>query len=184
MNRAVGRAAAGPHSPGQAPLPPGRSPPALLGAPLARRFGRYSVVSMFNVVAGAAIMSLAFGVAGWSARWANLASTALVTLPSYLLNRAWVWGRSGRSHLVGEVLPFWALAFVGLGLSTLAAGQAEDVARHVTDARVVQTAIVAVSTIAAYGVVWVVKFAVLEYLLFSDGTTHPGVGGSRADAVA
>lgn len=134
-----------------------------------RRFGRYSLVSMFNVVAGATIVSLAFGVLGLTARWANLAATAIVTVPSYLLNRRWVWGCSGRSHFRGEVLPFWAMAFVGLGFSTLTAGYVEDLANRLTDARPFQTVIVVTGTIGAYAVVWVAKFALLEYVLFTDG---------------
>ena len=40
-------------------------------------------------------------------------------MPAYYLNRAWVWGKRGKSHLTKEVVPFWAFAFSGLVLSTI-----------------------------------------------------------------
>lgn len=151
-----------------------------LANPIARRFGKYSLVCAVNVVLGVAVLSFAFGVLGWPARSANLLGTALVTLPSYLLNRAWVWGRSGRSHLLHEVLPFWAMAFLGFFLSTWTATLAERAAADVTSARPVQTAIVVGAVLATFVALWVGRFAVLELVLFADRGARepndPGVG--------
>lgn len=147
---------------------------------LAHRLGRYSLVSIFNVVAGAAIVTIVFGFFGWSARSANLVATAVVTFPSYLLNRAWVWGRSGRSRMLGEVLPFWSMAFLGLVVSTLAVGYGEDLAARISGERAVQTAVVVACTIAAYGLVWLAKFAVLETLVFSAPVAVATPAGTRA----
>ena len=38
--------------------------------------------------------------------------------PAYYLSRAWVWGKSGKSHFKKEVLPFWIFVFIGLVFST------------------------------------------------------------------
>lgn len=151
-------------------------------SPLVRRFGKYSLVSALNVVLGVCILSFGFGVLGWSARSANLVGTAVVTPLSFLLNRAWVWGRTGRSHLLGEVVPFWAIAFLGLGLSTWTAGHAEALAAHVTSARAAQTLIVTALTIVPFAVLWVGRFVLLESVLFAR---RPGPAPSEkvADAL-
>jgi putative flippase GtrA len=119
-------------------------------------------------VLGESIIALAFGLLGWSARSANVLAAAVATLPSYLLNRAWVWGRTGRSHLLREVLPFWAIAFAGLAASTWVAGHAEDLAAALTDTRALQTAVVMTAVLATYGAIWVGRFVILEGLLFAE----------------
>ena len=139
-----------------------------MARPVARRFGRYSLVSVVNVLLGQSIIAFAFGVLGWTARSANLLACALATLPSILLNRAWVWGRTGRSRLVREAVPFWVMAFAGLALSTWTAGMAEDLALSLTASRPVQTVMVMAAVLAAFGVLWVARFAFLETYLFAE----------------
>lgn len=126
------------------------------------------MVSMVNVVVGETILAVAFGLLAWSARSANLLATCLATIPSYMLNRAWVWGRTGRSRLVREVLPFWGMAFLGLALSTWAAGYAESFAIGVTSTRSVQTVVVMVSILATYGGLWIARFFILDTILFAE----------------
>jgi GtrA-like protein len=60
---------------------------------------------------------------GWPGRPrpANVIACAVAAVPSFHLNRSWAWGRRGRSRLLREVAPFWALAFLGLAFSTWAA---------------------------------------------------------------
>lgn len=152
--------------------------------PLVQRFGRYSLVCILNVVLGVAVLSFAFGALGWSARSANLLGTAIGTAPSYLLNRSWVWGRSGRSHLLREVVPFWALAFLGLALSTLTAGAAEPLATHLTSARPAQTAIVVGSVLATFVALWLARFVILEVLLFGDRSAGRPAASEVVDAGA
>ena len=49
---------------------------------------------------------------------ANVVANVVATVPSYVLNRRWVWGRGGRSHFWREVMPFWVLSFIGLAFSS------------------------------------------------------------------
>ncbi len=137
-------------------------------SPRVRKAARYTLVSAVAVGVSQGTLLVAFGLLRWSAVAANILATAIATVPSYALNRAWVWRKGGRSHLVKELLPFWALAFLGLALSTLAAAGAERWAETASDARGVQTLIVSGSTLAAFGVLWIAKFAILERLLFGN----------------
>lgn len=137
-------------------------------APLVGKAIRYAVVSVVCVGVNQATLALAFGLAGWSAVEANLLATLVGTVPAYVLNRSWVWGRKGRSHLLKEVLPFAVLAVIGLVLSSLAAGAAEEAGRAVSPLRSVQTAIVMTATLATFGILWVARFVFLDRVLFSD----------------
>jgi len=113
------------------------------------------------------LLILAFGVLGWSAVSANAFSAALATGPAYILSRRWVWKMAGRSHLLGEVVPFWGLTLLGLAASTGAVALAEDVATRITLDRAVQTTIVAAAALAAYGVVWAIRFVLLDRFVFA-----------------
>jgi glycosyltransferase XagB len=111
---------------------------------------------------------VAFGMLHWTARAANVVACAVATVPSYYLNRCWAWGRRGRSHLWKEVVPFWGIAFAGLALSTWAADLGSALARDAAASHAVTTAIVMTSSLLAFGVLWVGKFAIFNALLFAE----------------
>ncbi|HVM02521.1 MAG TPA: GtrA family protein [Acidimicrobiales bacterium] len=127
---------------------------------------RYMVVSAVSVGVSQVALFGAFAGLHWTARSSNLLAFVVGGVPSYWLNRRWTWGRTGRSHLLKEVAPFWALAFTGLAFSTWAAHAAERWALDVADSRLVQALIVNGSVIAAFGVLWIVKFFMFNKVLF------------------
>jgi putative flippase GtrA len=128
-------------------------------ATIDRRPVRYAMVSVVAVAVSQTVLVLTNGVLGWSAVTSNLTAVSIGAIPSYTLNRAWVWGKRGRNHLWREVVPFWALALLGLGFSTLVVALADDW----YDAPWVVNA----ANIFAFGVLWVVKYLLLDALLFS-----------------
>ena len=80
------------------------------------------------------------------------------TVPAYLLSRAWVWQRRGPHRLGGEVLTFWIMALVGLGLSSLAVRAVEEFTS--------ETLFVVIGNLGAYGTVWVAKYLFLERVMW------------------
>jgi putative flippase GtrA len=135
-----------------------------------RRMIRYTLVSIISVVVAQILLAFAFGVLHWSATDSNIFAVGLSAIPSYYLNRAWAWGKRGRSHFMKEVVPFWALAFLGLVISTIAVHIVGDNVKHLHHA--VQTVIVALTNVGAFGVLWIVKFVIFNELLFKH---HPEV---------
>ena len=131
---------------------------------LAKTKGRkpilYSLVSVISVVVSQIVLIICHGVIGLTAEVSNVIAVAAGTIPSYSLNRRWVWGKSTKSHLWKEVVPFWVLSFVGLVFSTVVVSIVED---H-NDS----TAAIALANLAAFGVLWVAKFLLLHYVLFKD----------------
>ena len=131
---------------------------------------KYTMVSIISVIVGQSLLVLAFLGFHWSAVTANLFAVGISAIPSYYLNRAWAWGKRGRSHLLKEVVPFWGMAFLGLALSTVFVHVAEDFAQDFSRTRLVQTVIINGAALAAFGVLWIAKFVILNKLMFK---THP-----------
>jgi putative flippase GtrA len=71
------------------------------------------------------VVAVAFRVLHWMAQLANVVACAVAAVPPFPLNKSWAWGRRGRSPLWG-VIPFWALAFLGLAFSSWAADLGEQ----------------------------------------------------------
>ena len=137
-----------------------------LRTPGGQKAFRSAVVSAVSVVVSQIALFGAFAGLHWTARSSAILSFVIGGIPSYWLNRSWTWGKTGRSHLLKEVLPFWALAVLGLIFSTWAADAAESWALDVADRRLVQALIVNISVILAYGVLWIVKFFLFNKVLF------------------
>lgn len=130
---------------------------------------KYTVASVVSVVISQAILFLAFGVLHlWSATTSNFVAVAVSALPSYYMNRAWAWGKTGKSHLFKEIVPFWGLAFLGLILSLWAVSAADHfaVAHHFENIQVAVA--VNAASIGAFGVLWIGKFVIFNKVLFAN----------------
>lgn len=131
---------------------------------LARTKGRkpilYSLVSVIAVTVSQVTLVLSHAVFGLDAVPSNLIAVAAGTVPSYELNRSWVWGKTSKSHVWKEVAPFWALSFLGLVLSTVTVAVVETY----NDS----TLAISAANLGAFGVLWVGKFLLLHYVLFKD----------------
>jgi putative flippase GtrA len=125
---------------------------------------RYSAVSIIGVVTTEALLIglLVADVEPWIA---NLLAVSIASLPVYLLNRAWVWNKSGAHSFSREVVPFWGMSLLGLALSTIAI----VIVSNYTTA----TLVIAFTNLAAFGVLWVGKFMILEKVLFKGGEHEP-----------
>jgi putative flippase GtrA len=125
---------------------------------------RYSLVAVVNVIVGQSLL-LALQTP-LSPSWANVVAVAISAVPAYYMNRAWVWGKRGKSHWKKEVLPFWLFTAAGLALSTVAIW----VAHGFTERRLVINFV----QLLAFGTLWVIRFFVLDRLfhveVFEDDT--------------
>jgi putative flippase GtrA len=143
------------------------SPRSLLAGartPAGRKMVRYSLVSVVSVIVSQIVLFLAQSF--WSARTSNIIAVCVSAIPSYYLNRAWAWGKTGKSHLMKEIVPFWSLALIGLIFSTWAADYAESNAHHLTDSHLGVKLIVNAAALAAFGVLWIGKFFIFNRLMF------------------
>jgi putative flippase GtrA len=121
---------------------------------------KFVAVSLIGTVISQSLIVLFKGQWDWNGAVANLVAVCISAVPSYYLNRAWVWGKRGSSSMAREVLPFWIMTLAGLALSTFFA----YVADRIWDA----TIAVNIANLAGFGVLWVVKFLVLDQYVFSS----------------
>lgn len=125
---------------------------------------RYALVSVVNVVLGGGLLVV---LQHWmKPTVANLVGVAISAVPAYYMNRAWVWGKRGKSHWKKEVAPFWAFTFAGLVLSTIAIAFADNHTKNKIIILFVQ--------LFAFGVLWVIRFFLFDRLfhveVFEDDT--------------
>ncbi len=122
---------------------------------------RYAGVSVVSVVVTQSLLLFLKGGLGWTGVGANLVAVSVAALPAYLLNRRWVWGVTGSHSWSREVTPFWVYTLMGLVVSTVFVGVADD--------RWGTTVAVSAANLTAFGVLWVGKFLMMDRILFASG---------------
>jgi putative flippase GtrA len=126
---------------------------------------KYAGVSVISTIVSQVTLLLVFGVFHLMSEVpANLVANVLATIPSYVLNRRWVWGKSGKSHFWKEVAPFWILSFVGLAFSSLAVWIAGDIARSHGLSHGATALLVNLANLLSFAILWVVKFVIYNKL--------------------
>jgi putative flippase GtrA len=154
---------------------------ALVRAPLFQKFFKYSMASVVAIAVSQVSLLLLVGIINVEAVLANTIATCVAAFPSYEMNRRWAWGKTGRSHLWREVVPFWGLAFVGWAFSTFCVYLMERYAIRHHFSHSAKTFSVDFVILAAYGILWVGKFIIFNKLLFVH--QHPQ-GEHAPEAVA
>jgi putative flippase GtrA len=96
-------------------------------------------------------------------------------VPNYWLNRSWAWRRSGRPSLHGELLPYVVIVLVTLLLATVSTGLADRLLQGAAVSESLRWALVGGTFLAVYGVLFVVRFLLLDRLFRRD--PHPAQEG-------
>jgi putative flippase GtrA len=143
---------------------------------LLQRLVRYGSVSAISTLLGLALLGVLIGVFGYPAIWSNVAAIGIATIPSFELNRRWVWAHSLRS-ILRQAVPYFILSFMGLIVSTFAVHVASDATIHST--RLVHTAAAELANVAAYGSLWVVQFVLCDRILFRQPKTAEPPSGTN-----
>lgn len=126
---------------------------------------RYTLVSGVAVAVTQVLLALFVLVIELGPALSNFLAVSLAAIPSYVLNRAWVWGKRGKNHLWKEVVPFWAMALLGLVISTAVVDWAADQWDHALVANA--------ANLASFGLLWVGKFFVLHLVIFKADDAEP-----------
>jgi len=160
--------------------PPGRKPELLdilfpNASPARRammqRFVRYGSVSLISTLLGLAILSVLIGALGYPAVWSNIIAVGIATVPSFELNRRWVWVQNGERSILRQAVPYFVLSFAGLVISTFAVHVASDATIH--SSRLIHTGAAEVANVASYGALWLAQFALCDRILFRSPSRGP-----------
>ena len=134
---------------------------------LLRKLFRYAAVSVVSTSVSLTILAVLVATSMTTAGWANVIATSVGTIPSFELNRRWVWGRTGRRSLWTEIGPFCALSFSGLALSTLAVSVAAGWATSAGLGTAARAMVADAANVGTFGTLWVVQFVLLDRVLFA-----------------
>jgi putative flippase GtrA len=130
-----------------------------------RKIFRYTMVSVISTVVSTSVIVVVYGLAKlWTEVPSTIFGNAVATFPSYWLNRKWAWGKSGRSHLAKEVLPFWVMSALGIAFSIVGASLARHVGQHYKLHHFELTLVVLLANFLSFAVFWVVKLLVFNRL--------------------
>jgi putative flippase GtrA len=148
------------------------------------KFIRYSMVSVVAIVISQVTILVCAWVFGLSGIVANTIGALAATPASYELNRKWAWGKSGKSHVWREMVPFWSLTLLGWLASTGTVEIADNMCKSHGVTGLARALAIMGASLFAYGVVWIVKFVIFNHLVFAD--RGAGAGGTRSapDAAA
>lgn len=144
--------------------------------PMVAKLARYAGVSAISTTISLVVLVSLVASNTVSSGWANVIATAVGTVPSFELNRRWVWGRSGRRSVAAEIVPFCILSFLALAISTLAVSAATGWASAAGLGDAVRAGVAVAANLASFGTMWVVQYFALDRLLFR---ASPEVSGSN-----
>jgi putative flippase GtrA len=131
--------------------------------PEAKQLFRYTMVSVISTVVSFGTLGLVFGVFHlWGEVGSTVFANVVASVPSYFLTRNWVWGKTGRSHLVKEIIPFWTMSALGIVVSIFGAAAAKHIGTHFGFSHLQQTVLVEAANVASFAVFWVLKFLVFN----------------------
>jgi len=133
-----------------------------------RRAIRYVATSGIGVVGTQVLLFLFLHGFHWKPVVSNFTAVTLMSVPAFLLNKYWVWGKRGRAHMRREVLPFWLFTVAGWILSTLAVMLVVSVTKDASNPDLVDGNKYAVqaANIAGFGILWILKYLFLDKIMF------------------
>lgn len=131
-----------------------------------RKIFRYTMTSVISTGVSLFVLGMVFGVLRlWSEVPSTIFANVVAAFPSYWLNRRWAWGKSGRSHLLKEVLPFWVMSVASIAFSILGASAARYLGQRLHLAahhHLELTALVLFANVMSFGIFWVLKLMVFN----------------------
>lgn len=136
---------------------------------LVQKLSRCAGISVLTTAMSLTMLTMLTAGLGMIAWIANALTVAVVTVPSFVLNKRWTWGHTGPADFRRQVVPFWGLAFVGLVLSTLAVAITEASGLEAAmPTPLLATGAVLAAHLSGWAVLWVVQFMILDRVLFAQ----------------
>lgn len=121
---------------------------------------RYVYVSLFTAPIGQVLLFLFYEVGKLNPLLSNVFAVTISTTPNYLLNRFWVWRKRSVTNIRNEIVPYWMLAFLGLGISTIFVYLADSIWET--------WVAINLANAMGYTLLWGAKYFILEKYLFKE----------------
>jgi len=133
---------------------------------LPRLFTRFAAGTVISTACSQLTYVLLFGVVETSAATSGAAAFLAGAVPNFLIHRFWTWRRSGPVEVRRELVPYLGvITFSGLVATGITTGVDRLIGRSIAD-HAVHTAVVAIVFSLSYLPLFVLKFALLDRLVF------------------
>ncbi len=132
-----------------------------------KKIFRYTMVSVISTGVSTVTLLIVYGALKlWSEVPSAVFANVVATFPSSWLNRRWAWGKSGRSHVMKEIVPFWLMSAAGIAFSIIFAWAAKVIGgpKYLDLSHPEQTLLLAVANIFAFGIFWILKLLLFNRL--------------------
>jgi putative flippase GtrA len=133
--------------------------------PEAKQLIKYTMVSVISTVASFGVLAIVYGLHIIKGEIeATVFANVVATVPSYFLNRMWVWGKGGRSHVMKEIVPFWVMSAIGITVSIGGAAVARHIGTTHHLSHLQETAVLLLANLISFGLFWVLKYMLYNRL--------------------
>ncbi len=138
----------------------------LVRSRLVRLLTRFTAGTAVSTACSQLAFVLLFGVLEASATISGTVAFLVGAVPNFLIHRFWTWRRSGPVGMRHELLPYLGvITFSGLVAISITAGVDHLIGGSIDD-HAVHTAVLAVAFNTAYVPLFILKFALLDRLVF------------------
>jgi len=134
---------------------------------------RYAAGSVVATVCSEVTFLLLYGPASASPALASTLGWLAGAVPNYWLNRSWTWQRQGRPSLTRELLPYVAIVLGTVALAVAATSIADHALSGAEVSDGLRVSLVGGTFLGVYGVVFVLRFFLLDQLFRRAPTTPP-----------
>ncbi len=133
--------------------------------PEAKQLIKYTMVSVISTVASFGVLAIVYGLHIIKGEIeATVFANVVATVPSYFLNRRWVWGKGGRSQVMKEIVPFWVMSAIGITVSIGGAAVARHIGKVHHLSHIQETAVLLLANVVSFGLFWVLKYMLYNRL--------------------
>jgi putative flippase GtrA len=140
----------------------------LASSRLARLFTRFAAGTAVSTACSQLAFVLLFGVFATSAPVSGAVAFVVGAVPNFLIHRYWTWRRSGPVGMRRELMPYLAvIIFSGLVAIGITAG-VDRLIGETINGRALRTVVVAVAFNLSYLPLFILKFALLDRLVFGS----------------
>jgi putative flippase GtrA len=135
--------------------------------PLAGRMTRYALGSIVAATSSAITFGLLY-VMNVDTTVCSIAAFVAGAIPNWILNRRWAWQRRGRPVFGREVVGYIGISLVSLVATSAATGWMDDHVGWIPPHHGLRAIAVTAAYMTVVAVLFVVKFWLYEYWVFSD----------------
>ena len=131
------------------------------------RITRYALGSVFAAATSAVVFAILF-VFNVGTTTDSICAFTAGAIPNWFLNRRWAWSRRGRPELGREVFGYGLTVIISLVLTSLATAWTKAHVQGIPAHYGIRMILVTTSYLAVFAVLFVAKFAMYEFWVFSE----------------